>query len=80
MITKVRTKEYYNASRILATLEDQWTGKIYEREINFPTFPFTTQERADEFTTHNIQDWIITRGNKQHETALKLIGWKRLPW
>lgn len=67
-------KEFYNQSRVIAKFEDEFTGEIIEREINFCTFPFSTKEKAESKTIENIKMWINERGNKQHNTILKYIS------
>ena len=69
--------EFYNASRIIVTIEDVWTEKQYEQEINLITHPFSTQDRADEYTVEEIERWIKDRGNAMYESDMNFVSWRR---
>ncbi len=71
------TKEFYNASRIIATLEDMWTEEQHEQELNLTTHPFSTQEKADDYTVAEIELWIKDCGNKKSDTDLDLVSWRK---
>ncbi len=71
-------KEFYNSPRITATLLDNWTEIEHNQEINFCTFPFASQDRADQYTLEEIERWIKDRGNQMYDTSLELISWEPL--
>ncbi len=69
--------EFYNAPRIIATLEDMWTEEQHEQELNLITHPFSTQEKADSYTVEEIERWVKDFGNKKSDTDLDLISWRK---
>ncbi len=69
--------EFYNASRIIVTLEDMWTEEQHEQELNLNTYPAETQERADAYVVEEIERWIKDWGNAKSDSDLEFVSWRR---
>ncbi len=70
-------REYYNASRIIVTLHDDFTGELYKQEMNHNTKPFTSQENADDCTCREIREWIKSKGERMYDTILTFVCWRK---
>jgi len=71
-------KEFYNAPRVLAHFLDLWDEEEITQELNFPTFPFSSQKEADLHTKNEINIWIVESGNRKNDTELELSYWEAI--
>ena len=67
-------------TRIIATLRDETSEKVYKREIGIDSTGYRFMSSRAEYITKKVDEWIIERGNKQHSTDthkanLVLVGW-----
>ncbi len=71
-------KEFYNKSRVMVHLLDLWEEVNYHQELNFPTFPFSSEKAANEHTRNEIDIWIANEGNHKYDTSLELSYWEAI--
>jgi len=70
-------QEFYNWPRVEVVLKSETTGKTYKQEINFNTWPYSSEMAAKKATESNIQKWIKENGNRKYNDIMKLVSFRK---
>lgn len=66
---------FKSPEKVKATFVDILSREIIETEIELPSFEFQTKEKAYDWVSKKVDDWVYDEGNIKFCTFLEPLLW-----